>query len=194
MRGLTWRIVILVYTALPLPSAWAQATGADAVKAVQEATDDFLRAYGAWAAPQTPIAAEVANPSALARNSLSELMAEFDDRATYAGTLQPFWLRGKAAINDLWARYFARYPDRRMIFRQQDVQLFGNAAVETGYAEMYMGASPTNTVVTFMRYSITRVQRDGRWLIVNMIVDRLPADQPAPGTMPAWANAPSPAQ
>jgi hypothetical protein len=81
-----------------------------------------------------------------------------------------------------------------MIFRQQDVQLFGNAAVETGYAEMYMGASPTNTVVTFMRYSITRVQRDGRWLIVNMIVDRLPADQPAPGTMPAWANAPSPAQ
>jgi hypothetical protein len=67
MRGLTWRIVILVYTALPLPSAWAQATGADAVKAVQEATDDFLRAYGAGAAPQTPIAAEVANPSALGK-------------------------------------------------------------------------------------------------------------------------------
>jgi ketosteroid isomerase-like protein len=173
-------------------STWAQAVSSDAVKAVQEETDRFALAYGAGTPSQRPGAYELANPNTLARNSLSELMEQFDDRATYAGTLQPFWLRGKAEIGDLWARYFARYSDRRMIFRQRDIQVHGNAAVETGYAEMYMGSSPTTSVVTFMRYSMTRVQRNGRWVIVSMIVDRLPSDQPPSGTMPPWSNSPAP--
>lgn len=172
--------------------AWAQAGSADAVKAVQDETEKFAQAYGAGTPSQKLGAYEVANPASLARNSLSELMEQFDDRATFAGTLQPFWLRGKAEIGDLWARYFARYSDRRIIFRQRDIQVFGNAAVETGYAEMYMGASPMTSVVTFMRYSMTRVQRNGRWLIVSMMVDRLPSDQPPSGTMPPWSNTPAP--
>jgi hypothetical protein len=186
-------MAVTVFLALfETTSTWAQAVGADAVKAVQEETDRFAQAYGSGNPSKGSGASELANPAALARNSLADLMEQFDDRATYAGTLQPFWLRGKTEIGDLWARYFARYPDRRMIFRQRDIQVFGNSAVETGYAEMYMGSSPTTSVVTFMRYSMTRVQRNGRWVIVSMIVDRLPSDQPPSGTMPPWSNTPAP--
>lgn len=161
-----------------------------AVRSVIEASDRFARAYGAGAAPRSAVAGAAANPADAASNDLAGLMDEFDERATYAGTLQPFWLRGRPAIQDLWSRYFARYSDRRMIFRDRDVQVFGTASVENGYAEMYMGVSSTTSVPTFLRYSITRALRDGKWVIVSMIVDRLPADQPAPGTMPPWANTP----
>ena len=151
------------------------------------ATEAFARAYGSGAAAR-PVRGAVADPAASAGNSLADLIEMFDEDATYAGTLQPFWLRGRSEIADLWSRYFARYSDRRMIFRQQDVRVFGNMAMETGYAEMYMGTSAATSVTTFLRYSFTRVQRDGRWLIVSMIVDRLPAEQPPPGVMPGWAN------
>lgn len=159
-----------------------------AIRAVIEATDQFARAYGGGGTPPNPVPGNTALPAALATNDLAALVEQFDENASYAGTLQPFWLRGRAQIQDLWSRYFARYPDRRMIFRDRDAQVFGNLSVETGYAEMYMGASPTTSVVTPLRYSITRTLRDGRWIIVNMMVDRLPSEQPPPGTMPGWAN------
>jgi hypothetical protein len=187
-----WMPAIVVLALFGTTPAWAQAASAEAVKAVQEETDRFAQAYGAGTPSTRGGAYEVANPASLARNSLSGLMEQFDDRATFAGTLQPFWLRGKTEIGDLWARYFARYSDRRLIFRQRDIQVFGNAAVETGYAEMYMGTSPTTSIVTFMRFSMTRVERNGRWVIVSMIVDRLPSDQPPPGSMPPWSNTPAP--
>ncbi len=162
---------------------------AQAVRSVLDATDRFATAYGAGAPARTVVAGAAANPAVSGANDLVALMDQFDDDATYAGTLQPFWLRGKAQINDLWSRYFARYPDRRMIFRDRDAKVFGTASVETGFAEMYMGATPATSVPTFLRYSITRTLRDGRWVIVSMIVDRIPADQPPPGAMPPWANA-----
>jgi hypothetical protein len=190
MSRFVWMAAIVVVGLFGTTAAWSQ--GGDAVKAVQEESEKFARAYGAGSPPQKGGQYELANPASLAINSLADLMEQFDDHATFAGTLQPFWLRGKTEIGDLWARYFARYPDRRLIFRQRDIQVFANTAVETGYAEMYMGASPTTSVVTFMRYSVTRVQRNGRWVIVSMIVDRLPSDQPTPGSMPPWSNTPIP--
>lgn len=162
---------------------------AQAARSVLDATDRFATAYGAGVPARTAVAGAVASPAVSGANDLVALMDQFDEDATYAGTLQPFWLRGKAQINDLWSRYFARYPDRRMIFRDRDAKVFGTASVETGFAEMYMGATPATSVPTFLRYSITRTLRDGRWIIVSMIVDRIPSDQPPPGTMPPWANA-----
>jgi hypothetical protein len=174
--------------------AQAQTSGSETARqAVLDATDEFARAYGAGAAPRAALRGAAADPTALATNNLAAVVDQFDENATYAGTLQPFWLRGKAQIQDLWSRYFARYPDRRLILRDRDAQVFGNAAVETGYAEMYMGSSPLTSVPTFMRYSIARTLRDGRWVIVSMIVDRLPSEQPPAGTMPPWANTPPPA-
>ena len=167
----------------------ADPAAAQAVRSVLDATDRFATAYGAGAPARAPVAGAAANPALSGSNDLIALMGQFDDDATYAGTLQPFWLRGKAQINDLWSRYFARYPDRRMIFRDRDAKVFGTASVETGFAEMYMGATPASSVPTFLRYSITRMLRDERWIIVSMIVDRIPTDQPPPGTMPPWANA-----
>jgi ketosteroid isomerase-like protein len=163
-----------------------------AAQAVMAATDQLARDYGAGSPPRALVKGAEANPAVQGANDLDAMVNQYDDNATFAGTLQPFWLRGKTQVRDLWSRYFARYPDRRLIFRDRDVQVYENAAVETGYAEMYMGVSPTTSVATFMRYSITRVLRDGRWLIVSQIVDRLPTDQPPPGNMPPWANMPPP--
>jgi hypothetical protein len=178
----------LAQTAAPTPAPDSEAMLRDTLAA----TDAFARAYGAGAAPRTELRGAAALPQTQASNDLAAVVDQFDDNATYAGTLQPFWLRGKAEIQDLWSRYFARYPDRRLIFRDRQAHVYGNTSVETGYAEMYMGASATTSVPTFMRYAITRTLRDGRWLIVNMIVDKLPAEQPATGTMPPWANTPPP--
>lgn len=133
-----------------------------------------------------------ANPAEQSANDLAGLVDQYHERASFAGTLQPFWLHGKPAIRDLWSRYFARYPDRRLVFRDRDIQVIGTTAVESGYAEMYMGASPTTSVVTFMRYSFVRSLVNGKCLIVSQMVDRLPSDQPMPGTMPPWANTPAP--
>jgi hypothetical protein len=165
-------------------ASWAQVS---AVEQVRAASDAFLAAYGAGTPGRGDGTANPSNPT-LAINNLEALLAQFDDRATYAGTLQPFWIRGKDQISDLWARYFVRYPDRRMIYRDRNIEVFGNASVETGYAEMYMGDDARSSVVTFMRYSITRTLENNQWKIVNMMVDRLPSEQPARGTMPPWAN------
>ena len=102
-------------------------------------------------------------------------MAGYDDYATFAGTLQPFWLEGKSEIEDLWTRFFKAWPQRKLIFRQPTVCIFGNAASETGHMEMYMGNPPDKpTVTTFIRYSITRIKTEDGWKIVNMHVSRLP--------------------
>ena len=187
----TWLAAALSIVAMA-GSARGQAAPATDAQAVLAATDQFARAYAGGAASSRRMVGASADPAGEGTNDLAALVDQFDDDATYAGTLQPFWLRGKPQIRDLWSRYFARYPDRRMIFRDRQAQVFGNAAVETGFAEMYMGASPATSLPTFLRYSITRTLRDGHWLIASMIVDKLPAEQPPAGTMPAWANTPSP--
>jgi hypothetical protein len=173
-------------------------TGASAqaptVESVRASSDAFMRAYGSGAPGRSEFSAQsFANPgnAEVAANDHAALVDQFDDNANFAGTLQPFWLRGKAHIGDLWARYFARYPDRRLVFRERDIQVRDNLSVESGYAEMYMGGDATNSIVTFMRYAITRTHQGGTSKIVNMIVDRLPGDQPPPGTMPPWANTPA---
>ena len=110
-----------------------------------------------------------------AAGRVDAIVAAYHDDATFAGTLQPFWLEGREAIADLWTRYFGAWPRRQLKFRQPTVRFYGDAAVETGYMEMYMGDDSRN-VTTFIRYSITRVNQDGRWLIANMNVSSLPGN------------------
>lgn len=102
------------------------------------------------------------------------IVAAYDDDATFAGTLQPFWLEGREAIADLWQRYFAAWPERNLIFRQPAVRFYGDASVETGYMEMYMSRPEAGTIATYIRYSITRIKTDAGWRIVNMHVTKLP--------------------
>ena len=180
-------VAILATTAMAHRAA-AQQAAPQTAEAVLAATDQWARAYAAGSAPRTAMPGATADPSTLGTNGLAAVVGQYDEDATYAGTLQPFWLRGRAQIQDLWSRYFARYPDRRMIFRDRQAQVYGSTAVETGYAEMYMGASPQTSVPTFLRYSITRTMKNGQWLIASMIVDRIPSDQPPAGTMPPGAN------
>ncbi len=98
----------------------------------------------------------------------------FHEDATFAGTLQPFWLEGREAIQDLWSRYFAAWPERALRFRQPTVRFYNDdVSVETGYMEMFMSAE-ARSVTTHIRYSITRVKTDKGWEIVNMNVSRLP--------------------
>ncbi|MFQ6548774.1 YybH family protein [Aestuariibius sp. 2305UL40-4] len=119
--------------------------------------------------------------------------------ATFAGTLQPFWLEGGDAIQDLWARYFAAWDRVNIIFRQPTVQFYDTAvqeegqepmvAVETGYLEMFMVEDDETddqgrtiregrVVITNIRYSITRVfTRENGWQIASMNVARLPGTE-----------------
>ena len=106
-------IVLMVLLSLAFaswPASWADAQdtpNAEARRSVLGATEAFARAYGSGAAAR-PVQGAVADPAALAGNSLADLIGMFDEDATYAGTLQPFWLRGRGEIADLWSRYFAR--------------------------------------------------------------------------------------
>jgi len=189
MNALPVPVAFVLVVALGTATASAQAPATGLTP--QQTSDDFLKFYAAGNPPDGRYE-KFANPKELSANDFQKLFAQFDLNASYAGTLQPFWLRGRDEIGDLWARYFARYPDRRMIFRDRVFQSYNdNTSVETGYAEMYMGEDPFTSVVTFMRYSITRVRQDNEWKIVNMMVDRLPSEQPRPGTMPPWANTPT---
>jgi hypothetical protein len=179
-------VLAMIMLAAPIGSRVTRAQTPD-VDAVRAASDAFLKAYGRGSSIEGRTSA-YAEPRGLATDDFASLIDQFDERATYAGTLQPFWIRGRAEIADLWARYFARYADRRMIFRDRNFQVFENASVETGYAEMYMGDDARSSVPTFMRYSITRIRQNNAWKIVTMMVDRLPSDQPPAGVMPPWAN------
>ncbi len=109
-----------------------------------------------------------------AEGDVQAVAGAFADDATFAGTLQPFWLEGREAIEDLWSRYFAAWPQRSLEFRQPTVRFYGDGtSVETGYMEMYMSAED-RSVTTHIRYSITRAKTDQGWQIVNMNVSRLP--------------------
>lgn len=110
-----------------------------------------------------------------AAGNVDGIVAAYDDYATFAGTLQPFWLEGKSEVEDLWGRFFGAWSQRKLVFRQPTVCFYGDTAIETGHMEMYMGDPPDKPMVTtFIRYSIARIKRDGGWKIVNMHVSRLP--------------------
>jgi uncharacterized protein (TIGR02246 family) len=114
--------------------------------------------------------------SAYGEGNVAAVAGAYHPEATFAGTLQPFWIRGRGEIADLWERYFTAWPQRRLIFRDVQVQEYApNVMVETGYLEMYMARPDTREqAATFIRYSITRVLVDRTWTIVNMNVARLP--------------------
>ncbi len=118
------------------------------------------------------------------------IVDQFHDKATFAGTLGPFWLVGKDAIRNLWTNYFNAWPARNLALRGQtglasapQVVFYNDetVSIETGYMLMYMGFGDNQKfdpdlppVVTNIRYSITRVKTEGRWQIVNMNVARIP--------------------
>jgi len=106
-----------------------------------------------------------------------DVAAQYTDDATFAGTLQPFWLEGKDEIEDLWKRFFTAWPTRNIEFRHRRVCSYDGAAVETGFIEMYMGGPDKGTVITYIRYSRTWVRSEkGDWQIANMNVSRLPGN------------------
>lgn len=103
--------------------------------------------------------------------------AQYTEDATFAGTLQPFWLEGNAEVEDLWRRFFTAWPVRNIEFRHRRVCTYTDSAVETGFIEMYMGANGKDTVITYIRYSRTWVKFTGStWQIANMNVSRLPGN------------------
>lgn len=101
--------------------------------------------------------------------------SQYTDDATFAGTLQPFWLEGKAEVQDLWRRFFTAWPIRNIEFRHRRLCIYNGSAVETGFIEMYMGAKGKDTVITNIRFSRTWIKsKQGEWQIANMNVSRLP--------------------
>ena len=103
--------------------------------------------------------------------------AQYTDDATFAGTLQPYWLEGRPEIEDLWMRFFTAWPNRNIEFRHRRLCTYTDSAVETGFIEMYMGAEGKDTVITYIRYSRTWVKSaPSTWQIANMNVGRMPGN------------------
>ena len=106
-----------------------------------------------------------------------DVAAQYAEDATFAGTLQPFWLEGRAEVEDLWRRFFTAWPTRNIEFRHRRLCTYTDSAVETGFIEMYMGADGKDTVITYIRYSRTWVKfTGGVWQIANMNVGRMPGN------------------
>jgi ketosteroid isomerase-like protein len=152
-------VLLLVTTLVPaLAQQLSDAKRLELTEQIARDRENFARAY--------------------AQSNVDVVMAFYDKDATFAGTLQPFWLEGADAIRDLWTRYFAAYPRHIWIPRQPRVTFYGpngETAVEIGYLEMYMQPDGGSMIPTYIRYSMTRIQTPAGWKIVNMNVARLPA-------------------
>ncbi len=105
----------------------------------------------------------------------------FHERASFAGLLHPFWIEGQDAIQTAWSDFFNVTDVVKIVFHQPCVRFYGNpgTSVETGFLRMFMEVteSPTRKMRDNARYSITRVESDGKWQILNMQVSELSASK-----------------
>lgn len=110
-----------------------------------------------------------------ASGSTDQLLEIMDDDVYYAGTLQPEWFKGKEALRAEKNRFFGRFPTHRLTFREPQVRVFGEIAIDTGFVGMYMQAARGSPVVTSLRYSMVWVRRPSGWKLANMTADRIPS-------------------
>jgi len=123
----------------------------------------------AWADPLKEVA-EVVAPRAKAyvTGDVDGWTAAFADNATFYSSLTPFRVDGKAAIRAYFADYFAMYPNRKYVVRQNTLRAYGdNVVIANGYFELIATDRGGKTVQDSGRYSVTLVKVDGRWQIVD---------------------------
>jgi uncharacterized protein (TIGR02246 family) len=107
--------------------------------------------------------------------NVDAIVAQYVDDATYFFSGNPFRVDGKDAIRSVLMATFAAFPTRRVVDRQPLTQIWGTTAVETGYATVTLVDRGGKATTIHGRYTVTRVKRGDRWLIVGFHSSVLPA-------------------
>ena len=114
--------------------------------------------------------AEVVAPRAKAyvTGDVEGWTAVYADNATFYSSLSPFRIDGKAAIRSYFADYFAQYPNRKYVLRQNTLRAYGdNLVVANGYYELVQTDRSGKTAILPGRYSVVFAKLNGRWQIVD---------------------------
>jgi uncharacterized protein (TIGR02246 family) len=122
-----------------------------------------------WADPLKEVAEAVApRAKAYVTGDVEGWTAMFADNATFHSSLSPFRIDGKPAIRAYFAEYFAQYPNRKYVLRQNTLRAYGdNLVVANGYYELIQTDRSGKTTTSPGRYSVTFAKVDGRWQIVD---------------------------
>ena len=99
------------------------------------------------------------------------LAAYYTEDAQFFPSATPFRVDGRAAIHGNWTAFFAAFPQRRLLLRQESINAYGeSAATWTGYYQAVATDRAGKVTSLLGRYSIAWVKQGGRWLIVHQHV------------------------
>jgi uncharacterized protein (TIGR02246 family) len=157
-------LLLLVGIVLGACAAVRQQAPADVQRQIDAARGQFMDAYQRQDA-----------------KALSELFAE---DGAFTGTISAVWIQGREAIRANWERLFQAFPKSRIVFRDPLIRLYNvpprgaavdtTVVVETGFFDMFMEDPKGQVQHTPGKYSATRVQKDGMWMLVNFHSAGLP--------------------
>jgi uncharacterized protein (TIGR02246 family) len=146
----------------PLPCALAVCVLlAMAVPAWSADKDDVMTATTKWAE-----AFSDANPD--------RIVALYENDAVLWGTLSPKRRDDIEGIRDYMVAAFAALPDRKVVFGDQLIRIYGDIAINTGYYTFSFSRDGQPKSLP-ARYSIVYQKRPGGWMIVDHHSSAMPA-------------------
>jgi uncharacterized protein (TIGR02246 family) len=124
--------------------------------------------------PKADVAtATLAWGQALGEDDPEKVLPFYSDDAVLWGTLSPIVRSDRAALRDYFVTAFKVLPSLKVVFGDQLIRVYGNAAVNTGYYTFsYVKDGETKSLPA--RYSFTYVKNGERWLIVDHHSSALP--------------------
>jgi uncharacterized protein (TIGR02246 family) len=105
--------------------------------------------------------------AAFSKGDLDALMRLYDDDALLWGTSSSSIRKGAKAIRQYYAQLFKAFPGTRVALRDTSPRLYGDAGVNSGSYTMRRVLGDGKVRVTAVRFTMTYVRREGRWLIVD---------------------------
>jgi uncharacterized protein (TIGR02246 family) len=103
----------------------------------------------------------------LAEDNPDEMLPLYSDDAVLWGTLSPVVRADRAAVRDYFVAAFKALPGLKVVFGDQLIRVYGDAAVNTGYYTFCYVKDGADTKTLPARYSFTYVKRGDHWLIVD---------------------------
>jgi uncharacterized protein (TIGR02246 family) len=135
----------------------------------------FGMAAPSWSADKDDVMAATAKwTEAFSDNTPDRIAALYEKDAVLWGTLSPKRRDDIEGIRDYMAAAFAALPDRKVVFGDQLIRIYGDTAINTGYYtfSFVRDGQPRNLPA---RYSIVYQKRPAGWMIVDHHSSAMPA-------------------
>jgi uncharacterized protein (TIGR02246 family) len=139
-------LTVLLGTATPSPAA---------------DKDDVMAAAAKWT-------------EAFSDGTPDRIVALYEKDAVLWGTLSPRRRDDIEGIRDYMVAAFAALPDRKVVFGDQLVRIYGDTAINTGYYTFSFSRDGQPKVLP-ARYSIVYQKRPDGWMIVDHHSSAMPA-------------------